>query len=354
MKFLIVTQKVDRNDSVLGFMHTWVEAFSKQVDQLTVICLEKGDYHFSENVRVFSLGKEQGKTRLVYAARLWKYVVQERNNYDAVFVHMNQKYILMAGWLWKLFGKEIGLWYAHGHIPLSLKIAEKVTDHIFTSGQSGFRLKTPKLHVVGQGIDVDAFIPASGQPLMHDTGRTFEIITIGRISPIKDYETLIDAVGQLVKQGKKVHATIIGAAGLKEQESYFEQLKQLVNERKLSNEITFTGPVANKDILPYLHKADVFVNMSHTGSLDKAVLEAMSAGLPVLTCNEAYGPILKKRSTLLLYEKKNAHALADHISQVMTLDVSERIAIGSELRSIVVADHSLRSFVGKILAFYGK
>ena len=52
-----------------------------------------------------------------------------------------------------------------------------------------------------------------------------------------------------------------------------------------------------------LRSADLFVNMGQTGSLDKAMVEAMSAGVPVLSSNEAmlevFGPYTEK----LMYQK---------------------------------------------------
>lgn len=56
---MIVTQKVDVNDPILGFFHRWVEEFAKHFERITVICLQKGEYNLPANVKVFSLGKEE-------------------------------------------------------------------------------------------------------------------------------------------------------------------------------------------------------------------------------------------------------------------------------------------------------
>jgi len=58
MKLLIITQKVDMNDDVLGFMHGWINEFAKHCEKITVICLQKGEHELSDNVKVLSLGKE--------------------------------------------------------------------------------------------------------------------------------------------------------------------------------------------------------------------------------------------------------------------------------------------------------
>ena len=44
MKLLIITQKVDINDDNLGFFHDWIKEFARQVENVIVICLQKGEY----------------------------------------------------------------------------------------------------------------------------------------------------------------------------------------------------------------------------------------------------------------------------------------------------------------------
>ena len=58
MKLLILTQKMDKNDDLLGFFHNWVSEFAKKCEKVTVISLGIGEYSLSDNVKVLSLGKE--------------------------------------------------------------------------------------------------------------------------------------------------------------------------------------------------------------------------------------------------------------------------------------------------------
>jgi hypothetical protein len=121
MRLLLITQKVDRSDPVLGFFHRWIEKFSKYYESITVICLYKGEYNLPNNVRVLSLGKENGKSKIEYIINFYKYIYQEKDNYDKVFVHMNQEYILLAGIVWKIMKKDIFMWRNHN-------IGNKLTD----------------------------------------------------------------------------------------------------------------------------------------------------------------------------------------------------------------------------------
>ncbi|MBU2219890.1 hypothetical protein KJ665_01980, partial [Patescibacteria group bacterium] len=59
MRLLILTQKIDFNDDILGFMHGWVVEFAKHFESIIVIALGVGEYKLPENVRILSLGKEK-------------------------------------------------------------------------------------------------------------------------------------------------------------------------------------------------------------------------------------------------------------------------------------------------------
>lgn len=344
MRLLIITQKVDVNDGVLGFTHGWIEEFARQFTQVIVVCLEEGEHHLPKNVRVLSLGKEIGPSRLRYLWRFYRYIWLERKRYDVVFVHMIQMYVLLVGIIWRTLGKTVGLWYAHGHVPFTLRLAEPLTHIIFTSTQSGCRLKSKKVHVIGQGIDTRRFTgirPRPASPL-------FRVISIGRISPVKTYETLIEATEKLVAKGLRMRVTIVGGAGTPEQEPYAAKLQETVEEKGLGEIITFAGVIPNRDILPYLHDADVFVNPSQTGSLDKAAAEAMAAELPMLTANEAFREVLGDYRDVLMYEKGNTEALAEKIERLAALSAEERASIGAGLRELIMRNHSLEGFIKKI------
>ncbi len=76
MKLLIITQKVDMNDDVLGFMHGWVEEFSKNCEKVVVICLQKGEHDLTNNVKVLSLGKEHNNFQFFQLRRIWSWLRQ--------------------------------------------------------------------------------------------------------------------------------------------------------------------------------------------------------------------------------------------------------------------------------------
>jgi glycosyltransferase involved in cell wall biosynthesis len=156
----------------------------------------------------------------------------------------------------------------------------------------------------------------------------------------------------LVQSGIELKTHIIGDVGMPEHEAYLAGLKEMVEKKQLKDTVKFIGPVPNRDILKYLHKADLFVSTSHTGSLDKAILEAMSAGLIVLSCNEAYESVLQGYKESLMFPKRDAKSLASKIENIIKTDKEERRRVSRDLREMVTKDHALHKLVRKIHHLY--
>ncbi|PIR74188.1 MAG: hypothetical protein COU35_03970 [Candidatus Magasanikbacteria bacterium CG10_big_fil_rev_8_21_14_0_10_47_10] len=350
MRLLFLCEKMDANDDVLAFTHRWVAELSQYVDTVTVVCLSKGAIDLPDTVTVHSLGKEDGASRFTYLRRLYSYIWKYRKDYDQVYVHMIVEYVLLGGFLWKLMRKPIALWYAHGHVSPRLRLAEILVNIIFTSTPKGCRLDSKKIRVLHQGIDIKQFTPR----LESESGQVFTLVTVGRISPVKGYGLMIHAVDVLKQKGIELRADIIGAPGTPSQEIYLEELKHAVRNMGLDQHISFVGSVPNKDLAEHLQKADLFVNMSTTGSLDKAILEAMACGTPILTCNDALVDVLGSHTEKLMYEKNNVSAFVQKIEEIYTLSKNERTALGVHLRDIVVKQHSVTALIKKIFTHIQK
>lgn len=342
MKLLIITQKVNKNDPILGFFHAWIKEFSKNVENLTVICLEKGEYDLPENVKVLSLGKEKGTGKIGKLFRFYKYIWNERKNYDKVFVHMNQIYVIFGGFIWRMFKKEIGIWYAHGQVSLTLKIAENLAHIIFTSTPQGFRLKSKKLNIVGQGIDTDLFKPISSQQSAVSRQQLAvssqkKILTVGRISKAKRIDAILDAIKLL----PNVSLEIVGDSVTEDDKVYKKYLEGQIIDLGIEDRVKWLGSFSNTETVPFYQNSDVFVNVSETGSLDKTILEAIACGVPVVSSNDSAVMLegVYRTST-------EARVLAHEIALALESGALK------EGREMVVREHSLEGLVRKILNIY--
>lgn len=343
MKLLIITQVVDRNHPVLGFFTRWLDIFAENVESLQVICLQKGDYASPKNTKVFSLGKERGVSKFGRLINFYKYIWQQRKNYDVVFVHMNPIYVVLGSLIWHQTGKKIGLWYMHKHIGRLLKMAEKRADYIFTGSKESFRLPSKKLYVLGHGIEVETLPLAD-----NEFNGVIRAVTIGRISKIKGYDTMIDAVAYIKDRypEQKIYLQIIGGPGTPEDQNYLESLKDKAKKEGLGEVIKFLGPHPHHAVAGLLRNANLFINLSDTGSLDKAVLEAMACGLPALTSNPAFTKMLSPYD--LMIDKNNIPEIAKYI-----LETPGKVD-SKKLREVVSQHHSLSSLIPKIIQILSK
>lgn len=343
MRMLICTQAVDRDDPTLGFFLRWIEVCAQQCERVLVICLFEGAHTLPSNVTVLSLGKEKSRSRARYALRFFWYIWNYRREYDALFVHMNQIYVLLGGLFWRLWGKRIVLWYAHGEVSFSLRLAEKLAHAVATSTPEGFRIPSKKVHVVGQGIEAERF----GGCMRERAPGAIRIVYLGRISPVKRCETLIEAAALLRDRGEQVTLTFVGDTRAPGTERYYASLQELARERKLHDRVIFTGGVPHEHILEYLCAADIFVNPSATGSLDKAGLEGLASGLPLITCNPAFKHVLGAYADRLMFPEGDVGALAEKITGLSRSP--DRFEIGKALARVVQKEHSLRVLVPRIL-----
>ena len=346
MRLLIITQKVDARDQLLGFFIDWIKKFSEKFERVTVLCLEKGEFSLPKNVEVISLGKDGGYPKIGQLFTF--YFLLFTLKYDAVFVHMNPIWVILGGMSWRLMNKKIFFWYTSGGVTTKLKLAEKWADVIFTASKESFRLPSKKVIVTGHGIDTRLFQPSekhapygseASRSGLKVESRKLMILSIGRIAPVKNYETLIDAAKNLKDKGFDFSVTMIGEAPLDSDAHYLTSLKLKVESLKLEDNFHFVGKVNHKDLPSYYQSHDIFIHLSKTGSLDKTILEAMACGVKVLSSSDSARFFL---SSELLFNESNSSELADKIMAVKDKPTNP------VLRDYVIKNHNLDILIEKI------
>jgi glycogen(starch) synthase len=331
-RLLIMTKKVDEHDQLLGFFVEWLRRFDNELI-CQVLCIEKGTFRLPMSVE--SLGKEQRKSKLIQARNFFRYIFSHHDSYDVVFVHMSPIWVVAGGWYWRLRGKKVVLWYTSGGVTFKLRVATFFANVVLTASKESFRLNSSKVVVTGHGIDTDVFKP----PQHREAHEGINIVTVGRISPVKNLEVLINAARILRDKGIHFHLTIAGEAALEKDLDYEARLKDRVTTEQLASHVTFTGRI-DHDRLPALYgKNDLFVHLSNTGSLDKALLEAMACGLRVLSSSDAAKGFLPAE---LIFDGTDPDVLAQNIQ------TESLINRGAELRDYVVTYHNLDNLIRKI------
>ena len=324
MRLLIVTQAVDLDDPVLGFFHRWIEEFATRCERVAVICLKEGRHTLPKNVSVYSLGKEKGSSRMKYLTRFYRYIWRFRGEYDFVFVHMNPEYLALGGMLWRLTGKRVALWYVHRSVTWYLRAAVRLASVVFTATKESMLVSTKKLRVVGHGIDMELF-----SPVAHRREGTY-IVSVGRLSPVKHCEVLIETVALLRKKNIALDVTFVGPA---DDHAYAEKLKVRIRVLGLGDSIRFQGPVPYLSLPAIYRSASATVNLAATGGSDKVVLESLACAVPAFVCNRAFASLYGEYADTFIFEEHNPIDLANKIERFLSTDTTAAIsAISGRVR----------------------
>ena len=354
-KLLFITQKVDKNDDVLGVYHRWIECLGEKIDKLNVICLYEGRNELSPKIGVFSLGKEiadlrgikRGFTRIKYIFRFYEYIFSLRNKYDTVFVHMNPIYIILGGLFWKLYGKKVFLWYNHPMGNLTAKIGIVLADKVFCTSPQSFSAKYKKTQLMPAGIDTEIFRKIPEVQRIEN-----RILCLGRISPIKKIEYLIEAVKILDKNGLDFELLVVGSPVSNSDKLYYENLIKLSGDLIGKRKIVFNPSVPNYKTPEIYNSASVYINLTPSGSLDKAILEAMACRLPAIVTNTAFENIFTNElREEFIFKNEDSNDLAGKLSSFMVKDSSSKERIGEDMRGIVIQKHSLTILINKIMRY---
>lgn len=314
---LIITQKVDDNDDLLGFFVSWIKEFSKNFDKVFVITLGKGEYNLPSNVFVYSLGKERRSSKVSRFFTFYRLLFKLVPKSKGVFAHMSPIFAITSWPIAVLFGRKIFLWYLHRSSTFRLKLAEKLCSEILTADKDSLTIKSSKIIELGHGIDIEKFrIQRNWSNL---NSRQINILSIGRISKIKDYETLIKAAKILKDRGLAFKASIVGRPVMSYDFEYFKELRKMVDTLGLKNHIEFIGFVPYSRIADYYKKSDIFVNLAPRGGIDKVVLEAMASGSLVLVSNSAFKKYLGSYD--LLFKHGEAVDLAEKVIKLGDLSI---------------------------------
>lgn len=337
-RLLILTQVMDRQDPSLSFFHRWVEELAPRFAQIQVVCLWEGEHDLPKNVRVFSLGKEGGRSRLKYVLRFFRYIWTLRNEYDAVFVHMNQEYVLLAGPLWRLLGKRLYMWRNYHTGDLGTDCSALWCTKVFCTSKHSYTARYRKTTLMPVGVDTSRFFPEE-----RVVRESRSILFLARMAPAKRQDVFVEALGILIQKGISFVASIYGSA-LPEDERYYESLKQRVGELGLHGRVRFYPGVPNEETPDVYRAHELSVNCSPSGMFDKTLFEAAACGTLTVASSKDFAQEVDAR---LSFPDGDAEALAERLATLLSLMPAERGELAAELTG-VAERNSLRTLAERL------
>lgn len=333
---------MDKNHPILGFFVSWIREFSKNFDEVHVVALEVGIYNLPSNVTVYSLGKEDGENNLKYLWRFYLYFLKIFffTRVDYVLFHMGAIYNILAAPFFlcrHFFDTKFFWWKTHGHINWQGRLALSFVDRVYTASAESFPINTKKRHVVGHAIDVELFSPFG------NIMREKRILFTGRLTRSKRIEVIVELAKFLKERGVEVPVRIIGPVIDKD---YVNSLKELVQNHELDDLVTFLPPLNQPELIKEYEAAEIFINPSNTGSIDKTVLEAMAMGAIPLTDNPAFMRMLGEFQ--LFTKKGDSENLLTSVLRILDLPNEVKNDLRNKLRNIVMSQHSLKTLSQRI------
>lgn len=340
-RLLVICQKVDENDDHRGSFVDWLREFSRSFDDVSVIALAKGAYTLPANVHVYSLGKERGNPKILQAVRFYWYLVRLMPTSHGIFAHASPIFVV-ASWPFAfVLRKNIVLWYLHRANTFLLRLAVRLSRFIVTADAKSLTIQHPNIVAVGHGIDSKRF--ATHRDWSTIASGPLRIISVGRISSIKNYATLIRAAGLLRDQGKAVEVRIVGQSVMASDSEYEQDLTRLVQELRLEDAVRFVGFVAYRDMPAQYAWADIVVGCTPHGGIDKALLEGMAAGCIAFSSNDVMRDTLGRHADALIFEFGNPDDLAEKLQALSAFD-----EVSADMVSSVQNHHNLETTIGWI------
>lgn len=184
-------------------------------------------------------------------------------------------------------------------------VSPKIKDII----RQTYGLEDSQVVVLKNGIIIEDTFSES-QPLRQDfsiSKNKLKIVAVGRLVPLKCFDTLVKAVAKIVEQGQNNLLVLIIGDGEER-----PRLEKLIAELRLESYVKLLG--LRHDVIELLGEADIFVIPSSYEGLSIAMIEAMACGLSIIGSNApGLRECINHGQNGLLFQVKDHNALAECI-----------------------------------------
>ena len=188
-----------------------------------------------------------------------------------------------------------------------------------------------KTAIVRQGFD--RITPINGSPVASN----LIIGSAGRLSPVKNFEFLIDVASLVRMRHPALRVYIAGVAYTESDRRYEAKLRRYIEVKGMTKMVSFKGFVDN--IWGFMDSIHVFMLCSHTESFGRVLAEAMWSGKPIIASRVGAIPEIVKNEvtgyTVPVGDVQEAarlvHFLIDRPEQARKVGLAARIYAEKQL-----------------------
>ena len=289
-------------------------------------------------------GESGDKMRVYEAAHLGP-LLKERG-IRHVHVHFAGIAARTAFWIRKFYGigfsftghandifRETDFAVSLGHMVEAARFVVTPSDFSREWLAAKFPKQAPKIFGVYNGIHVEKFKTARRDSC---SSGALKILSVGRYVEKKGFCHLIEACRLLKERKIPVHCEIVGEGPLQ------EELAAQIARHDLGGAVVLAGPRSQAELVPLFAGSDLFVLpcvREAEGGMDNlptVIMEAMAAGLPVVSTSVAGVPeMIVDGQTGWIIPEKDPAALADAIAGVARMpDLARQCAERGQQRAV--------------------
>ncbi len=198
--------------------------------------------------------------------------------------------------------------------------------------------------VLPNAIDVSAFRP---RPDVESADDTIRVLFVGATGKLKGERDLIQALAFLKRGGttRSIRASFLGYAA--------ETLKPLCDDLEIGSMIEHLGPVSMAERVRFFDEADIFVLPTYAEAMPISVIEAMAAGLAVVTTPVGGIPeMIDDGQNGVLFPAGDVNRLARRIADLADNDERRR-ELGRNAREKVLNEMDLNSYIERLRGTIG-
>jgi glycosyltransferase-like protein len=197
-----------------------------------------------------------------------------------------------------------------------------------------------KAQVVHNGVDVARFQaadPGQAKELRERAGATDRplILSVGGIEPRKGSDTLVQALAELKRAGRRPVLAVVGGHSFQDYRPYRDRVLGSLPSLglRLDDDVILVGTVPDAELPAWYAAADILAFPSTKEGWGLAILEAMSAGLPVVASDlPVFREFMSPGQDALMVPVDDAPSLASALASVL-----DHPALAANLRAAALA-----------------
>ncbi|MFW5411753.1 glycosyltransferase family 4 protein [Aerococcus urinaeequi] len=179
----------------------------------------------------------------------------------------------------------------------------------------------------GSGVNTERFAYAE-----YPKNKDINIYYFGRLMEEKGTYELLKAAESVTEKYNNVKFHLVGF-------SEDENLTKIIEKMHNENVIIYHG--YQTDINKYIINSDVVVQPSHHEGMSNVLLEAASAGRPVIASNiPGCKEIIENNQTGILFEPKNIESLINALEEFINIPIERRTLMGKLGRQKMIREFS--------------